>query len=184
MLAATTEEQSNTGRILLLPMRRPPTSGALPFGRRSSIASAMIRPSLRSLARRPSGAPDLAGGSQLVIKSKAEGGQTRPMNTSERLTPGARDRAVVRMRRLTVSTALASAAAVGIFGAVAAISNPGDTAAKTAIGDSTTAGSTTAGSRTTSTTSSTMDSATTTLQPAPTAATATTGRGQVTTGAS
>ena len=148
-----------------------PKSGALPSGRRSSTASPRARADGRSCAR-----------CQLVTKSKGGRRQTLVMNAPHRLSPNARDRAVDRVRTLTVGTALASAAAVAVFGTVAAISHPGNQSASTAA-TGTTAGSTTSSTSTSSTSSSSTDSSTT-LQPAPTAATTTSGRGQVTTGAS
>jgi hypothetical protein len=112
-----------------------------------------------------------------VTKSKGDVGQTPAMNASTSLTPATRDRAINRMRRITLGTALASTAAVAAFGSVAAISNPGQQAATTASATDTSSSSTTSGATSTSESSAT-------LQPAPTAATSTSGRGQVTTGAS
>jgi hypothetical protein len=49
------------------------------------------------------------------------------MNKPTRLTTADRNRATGRVRTLTVGTALASFAAVGLFGVAAAATNPGKT---------------------------------------------------------
>jgi len=47
------------------------------------------------------------------------------MNATSRRNPADRDRALTRLRMLTIGTSVASVAAVGAFGAVAALSYSG-----------------------------------------------------------
>lgn len=93
------------------------------------------------------------------------------MKTAARRSPADRDRAVARLRALTIGTSIASVAALGGFGAVAALSYTG---APTEITTAaiTTSGSTTTGSTTTSDTTTTTGSSSTATA-APTAATGT-----------
>ena len=122
------------------------------------------------------------------------------MKTAARLTVVERDRALGRLRRLTVGTTIASVAALGGFSMVAAATNPGAAGGQTAVAaESTTtgtlttdtatqAGSTTSPAGTASTDSTaTTDSAATaapSLQPAATSAATTSRNAQVTTGGS
>jgi len=115
------------------------------------------------------------------------------MKTAARLTIAERDRALGRLRTLTVGATLASVTALGGFSIVAAATNPGSAGGQTAVtAESTTAGTITTDT-TTSTGSTTTSSATTTeatatptpsLQPAATSSTTTTRNAQVTTGGS
>jgi hypothetical protein len=94
------------------------------------------------------------------------------MNRTRRRSPGERDRAVARLRAITIGTTIAGVAAVGGFGAVAAISYSGGSS------DVITAAAVTTGTATTTDASgaATSTAATDTIQatPAPTATTATT----------
>lgn len=56
---------------------------------------------------------------------KGSAGQTAGMKTAARLTATQRNRALGRLRTLTVGTALASTAATGAFGYLAVVTNPG-----------------------------------------------------------
>jgi hypothetical protein len=87
------------------------------------------------------------------------------MKTATLRSPADRDRAVARLRALTIGTSIASIAAVGGFGAMAAQSYAG------ASTDITTAAVTTTGSTTTDSTSTTTT--TTQATAAPTATTGT-----------
>ena len=98
------------------------------------------------------------------------------MKTAARRSPADRDRAVARLRALTIGSSIASIAAVGGFGAIAAHSYGGastdiTTAAVTTAGSTTT---TDGGTSTTTGTTTTTNSTTTTTQ-ATAAPTATTG---------
>jgi hypothetical protein len=84
------------------------------------------------------------------------------MNTPARRSPVDRDRAVARLRRITIGTSIASLAAVGGFGAIAALSDDGTSA------DLTTAAAVTAGG------GATTDSAAAAAEAAAPAATTTT----------
>ena len=109
------------------------------------------------------------------------------MKTSARRSPADRDRAVARLRAITIGTGLASIAAVGGFGAIAALSYDGTStdittaavttgAATTSVDSATTGPTTTTGTTTTTTT-------TTTVQ-ATAAPTATSGTAHAATGSS
>ena len=98
------------------------------------------------------------------------------MKTAARRSPADRDRAVARLRALTIGTSIASVAAVGGFGAMAALSYGGTstditTAAVTAAGSTTT----TDGRTSTTTGTTTTTNSTTTTTQATAAPTATTG---------
>jgi hypothetical protein len=94
-----------------------------------------------------------------VIFAKGSTGDRMTMKTSARRSPADRDRAVARLRILTIGTGIASVAAVGGFGAMAALSYDGTsggtatTAIVTADGGSTTSATMTAPSTSTTTTS-------------------------------
>ena len=105
------------------------------------------------------------------------------MKTATRRSPANRDRAVARLRAITIGSSIASIAAVGGFGAVAALSYGG------AMTDITTAAVTTAGSTTTtdggtSTADSTTTNSTTTTTQATAAPTAATGTAHAVTASS
>jgi hypothetical protein len=109
------------------------------------------------------------------------------MNAASRTTPADRNRAVARLRTLTIGTTIAGLAAVGGFGTLAAVSYSGHSMGTTAEVETTTS----TGSATTTTTSSGSSStatptatATPTIQPATTTITTTTGGGQVSSGGS
>ncbi len=98
------------------------------------------------------------------------------MNRAARRSPADRDRAVGRLRTITIGTGLAGVVAVGGFGAMAAASFDGtsaDDGAITAAVTTTAAGSTST-TPTTSTTSSTSSSTglSTTTAPTPSAGSA------------
>ena len=102
------------------------------------------------------------------MKAKESAAHSHPMNASSgrgQRDAAHRDHAIARLRHLTIGTTIASVAAVGVFGAVAAVSFPGGSA------NVTTAAVPTRASATDPATSST--SGTTGLQPtaAPTATT-------------
>ena len=84
------------------------------------------------------------------------------MNTRNRFhTPGARDRALDLVRRLTYGTAGAAALGVAVLGAVAGITYPGATTTTTAATTTTVAAATTAlGSTSTSSTVASAPAAT------------------------
>ncbi len=107
------------------------------------------------------------------------------MDTRPSLSPTDRDRSVRRIRTLTVATTIAGTAALGGFGLVAAISNPGhaSTAATTAaVGTQTAAGADTAS---TNVASNAAPSPTpTVLQAAPQLPVGALGGGQTTSGGS
>jgi hypothetical protein len=84
------------------------------------------------------------------------------MTTAARRSPADRDRAVARLRALTLGTSLASLVAVGGFGALAALSYDGTSGdIVTAVAVTTDNATTTAGISTTGT-STTTDTTTTT----------------------
>ena len=102
------------------------------------------------------------------------------MNAAKPTTPADRNRAVARLRTLTIGTTIAGLAAVGGFGTLAAVSYSGHSTGTSAdVETSTTTGSTTTGSTTT-----VKATATPTIQPATTTITTTTGGGQVSSGGS
>jgi hypothetical protein len=103
------------------------------------------------------------------------------MKTAARRSPRDRDRAVARLRALTIGSSIASIVAVGGFGAVAALSYDGTTSEITtaAIGSTDTSGSTSGTSSTTTT-----DTSSTTTTQATAAPTATTGTAHAATGSS
>ena len=90
------------------------------------------------------------------------------MKSAARISPTDRDRAVRRLRAITIGTSLAGVAAVGGFGAVAAASYDGTTTDVTTAAVTTTStststsddGTTSARSDTTSTTSSSLQTTT------------------------
>ncbi|HEY8871147.1 MAG TPA: hypothetical protein VIM30_17390 [Candidatus Limnocylindrales bacterium] len=111
------------------------------------------------------------------------------MNTSARpTTTGARDRALARLRTITVGTALAGVAATGAFGSAAAMTYSGHSGGtlNVATTANSTAPTTTANPTTNETTAtqSTNSSSSSSLQSASKAATSTSGSGQITTGGS
>ena len=73
------------------------------------------------------------------------------MKTTARRSPADRDRAVARLRALTIGFSIVSTAAVGGFGALAALSYDGSSTAITTAAIVTTNTSTTSGSSTTPT---------------------------------
>jgi len=111
------------------------------------------------------------------------------MKTAARRTPADRDRAVARLRALTIGTSIASIAAVGGFSAIAALSYDGTTTDVTTAAivstDTTTAttGTTSTTSTTSGSTSTTTTTGTTTTQ-ATAAPTTTTGTAHAATGSS
>jgi hypothetical protein len=130
-----------------------------------------------------------------VIRAKGRVRETRVMNAAKRTTPADRNRAVARLRRLTIGTTIAGLAAVGGFGTLAAVSYSGhstgttaDVQATTTTDGTSTGSSTTTGSGTTGTmatpTATVAATATPTIQPATTTITTTTGGGQVSSGGS
>jgi hypothetical protein len=86
------------------------------------------------------------------------------MNSAERRSPADRDRAVTRLRTITIGTGLAGVVAVGGFGAIAALSDDGTGTSEGVITAAVTtdAGATTSTTSTsTGTTSATSTAATT-----------------------
>jgi hypothetical protein len=124
----------------------------------------------------------------LVILRKGTTGHRMVMKTAGRRSPADRDRAVARLRALTIGSSIASIAAVGGFGFMAAHSYAGastdiTTAAVTTVGSTTTTdGGTSATTATTGT--STATSSTTTTTQATAAPTATTGTAHAVTASS
>ena len=97
------------------------------------------------------------------------------MKTANRTTPTDRNRAVARLRSLTMGTALASLAAVGAFGTVAAVSWSGQSSTQTAeVVTATPDGNST----------TTTATATPAIKAAATPATTTTSKARVTSGGS
>jgi hypothetical protein len=115
-----------------------------------------------------------------VIFAKGSTGDRMTMKTTARRSPADRDRAVARLRALTIGTSIAGVAAVGGFGTMAALSYDG--ASSGTVGAIVTAD----GGTTTSGTTSTRSGATTTRSGATTTApgttTTTTGSTTTTTG--
>jgi hypothetical protein len=115
----------------------------------------------------------------LVILRKGTEDHRSVMKTATRRSPAERDRAVARLRALTIGTSIAGIAAVGGFGALAAVSydgtSTGITTAAITTGTSTTGTSTTsaASGSTSTTTSSTSDTTTAQATAAPTTTTGT-----------
>jgi hypothetical protein len=104
------------------------------------------------------------------------------MNAANRITPADRNRAVARLRALTIGTTIAGVAAAGAFGTLAAVSYSGHATGATAdVGGSTTSDSS---GTTTSASKTATPTATPTIQPATTTITTTTGGGQVSSGGS
>src|ERR1700675_4224989 len=60
-----------------------------------------------------------------VTKKKESQAHSPAMNATPRRSPADRDHAIARLRHLTIGTTIASVAAVGAFGAVAALSYSG-----------------------------------------------------------
>ncbi len=120
------------------------------------------------------------------------------VNTASRLSAADRDRALARLRSLTIGTTLASVAAVGAFGMsgprqswghLARLDDSGATTTGTSSSGSSSSGSSSNGSSSngsssTSNDTSTQSSGGSTLKAAPTPATTTRHHGQVTTGGS
>ena len=111
------------------------------------------------------------------------------MKPTKRISAAERNRAVRRLRSITVGTALAAIAASGAFAGIAAASWSGNPTADVVPADSTGTDTTTTtdDTTTTDTSSSTttgQPTATPTIRPAATPATTTTSGGQVTTGGS
>ena len=116
----------------------------------------------------------------LVTLWKGRSDHREAMKTAARRSPADRDRAVARLRALTIGSSIASIAAVGGFGAMAALSYGGTstditTAAVTTAGSSTTTdgGTSTTTGATTTTNSTTTTTTTTQATAAPTATTGT-----------
>src|SRR5258705_6881639 len=128
----------------------------------------------------------------IVILRKGTADHRWVMKTAARRSPGDRDRAVARLRALTIGTSIASVAAVGAFGALAAISYDGSTsdvttAAIVSTDTSTSAGgtsSTTSGSTSTSSGASSATSGSTSTTQSTASPTATTGTAHAATGTS
>jgi len=137
-------------------------------GRR--IARQVDERTVRRAARRPVArhAHNHDRSSGLVILRKGTTDHREVMKTAARRSPADRDRAVARLRALTIGSSIASIAAVGGFGAVAALSHDGTstdvTTAAIVSTDTTTAttgtSSTTGGSTSTTTTPGTTTQAT------------------------
>jgi hypothetical protein len=85
------------------------------------------------------------------------------MKTAARRSPADRDRAVARLRTLTIGTGIAGFAAIGVFGSVAALSYDGTTDVVTAAAVATIDSATSTGSTPTTPTTSTT-SGTTSVQ--------------------
>ena len=123
-----------------------------------------------------------------VIVRKGSAGHPRVMSSTPRRSATDRDRAIARLRTITIGTSLAGVAAVGAFGAIAAASYDGTTNdVTTAVLDTdsgTTAAATTTDS-TSATSTATDESASVQATAAPTAAaTTTTSTTHATTGSS
>jgi hypothetical protein len=122
-----------------------------------------------------------------VTKPKETALQTPGMNPDTRRNPADRDRAIGRLRTITIGTSLASLAAVGGFGAVAAATYTGGSADLTTAAITTTAGTTDTSSSVSTTTStattSTSGSSGVQATPAPTTTTSS-GTTHATTGGS
>jgi hypothetical protein len=120
-----------------------------------------------------------------VTNPKGSGAHSPVMKATPRRSPADRDRAISRLRSITVGTTIASVAAVGAFGAVAAMSYTGTSADVTTAAVTTTT-STGAGTSNSSTTTSTSTSSSTSLQAtaAPTTTTTTTSGAHATSGGS
>ena len=103
------------------------------------------------------------------------------MTSATRLTPSERDRAVGRLRALTIGTAVAGVIATAGLGTVAAVSNPGSS---TADGATTAAVGGSSSDSTSTTTTTTTSSSGTSLQAAATPATTSSGQAHVSTGSS
>ena len=101
------------------------------------------------------------------------------MKTAARRSPGDRDRAVARLRALTIGSSIASIVAVGGFGAVAALSYDGTSTEVTTAAIVPTDTSSAAG-----TSNTTTDTASTTATQATAAPTTTTGTAHAATGSS
>ena len=109
------------------------------------------------------------------------------MNSAARRSSADRDRAVGRLRTMTIGTGLAGVVAVGGFGAIAAASYDGTSADDGAITAAvrTTAAGTTPTTSTTSTTSTTTSTPSSTgLSPTTAPTTTTTGSAHASTGSS
>jgi len=100
------------------------------------------------------------------------------MKTAARRSPADRDRAIARLRTLTIGTSIAGLAAVGGFGAIAAMSYDGSAT------DITTAAVVTADDGTTDAAATTTTTISTTTVQATVAPTATTGTAHAATGSS
>jgi hypothetical protein len=90
------------------------------------------------------------------------------MNAAHRTTPADRNRAVTRLRTLTIGTTIAGLAAVGGFGTLAAVSYSGHSTGTTADVETgtSTSSTTSTGSTTTTVTATPTPAATPTIQPA------------------
>jgi len=97
------------------------------------------------------------------------------MKTATRRSPADRDRAVARLRALTIGSSIASIAAVGGFGAIAALSYHGNSTDITTAAVTTAGATTTTDGGTSATTGTTTTNSTTTTAQATAAPTATTG---------
>ena len=106
------------------------------------------------------------------------------MKNSARRSPADRGRAVDRLRAITIGTSLASIAAVGGFGAIAALSYDGTSTEITTAAATTGAATTTVESATTGPTTTGTTTTTTTTVQATAAPTATTGTAHAATGSS
>src|SRR3954451_8166476 len=107
------------------------------------------------------------------------------MKTAARRSPGDRDRAIARLRALTIGSSIAGVAAVGGFGALAAASYDGSTTGITTAAVTSDTSATGAGTSTTTSDTTTSISTTTTATTQATAApTTTTGPAHAATGSS
>lgn len=106
------------------------------------------------------------------------------MKTTARRSPADRDRAVARLRSLTIGTSIASLAAVGGFGAMAALSYDGTSGGITTAAVTTDNATSTTGTTTTSSTTTSSTTGGTTPVQETAAPTATTGAAHAATGSS
>ena len=128
--------------------------------------------------------PDRVDRMTIVTIRQGTTGDPPVMKTAARRTPADRDRAVARLRTMTIGTGIAGVLAVGGFGAIAAASYDGTSGdATTAALVTTDAATTTSTTSATSTSTSTTTTSTTATQ-ATAAPTAATGSAHAATGSS
>ena len=145
-----------------------PAASAMPIASATSgyIATAPRTDEPRSYSRSMSDrfGPDRVDRMTIVTIRQGTTDDPPVMKTAARRTPADRDRAVARLRTMTIGTGIAGVLAVGGFGAIAAASDDGTSGAVTTAALVTTDAATTTSttSRTTSTTSGTSTSTSTT----------------------